>query len=352
MDLRSDMSHQRYHMSASPDLTGDRQWPDLFPMDSVGVDYQSQGEPQVNSVQHQEMYATTVPQVQAIPAVHQSAHPSGDLSSLDSPFNPFFTSLPQLNTTPSNVVDNWGSFGSYTSMATDYIAQSSPSSTGLSDWHQFSPARAIFGDELPPNFKYEAPTSDPYATRAAPSYPQPMHGMPTWPVGTIPEGVSIRRQEKLPQDAQTLSILPTPSGDVQLPYRRADGYGVPVSDHSSSDGSWSRLAIESSVTPHGSDYLSDGGCPSPSADAEEQSYRNTRPVSQTKTQERMEQDELLLAMKAAGASYKRIKKVGKFAEAESTLRGRYRTLTKDKHLRVRKPDWKTQDVRKRTIYMY
>jgi hypothetical protein len=57
-------------------------------------------------------------------------------------------------------------------------------------------------------------------------------------------------------------------------------------------------------------------------------------------------DEALLEYKRQGFSYKQIKVLGNFEEAESTLRGRYRTLTKPKEERVRKPQWKTRDVSK------
>lgn len=56
-------------------------------------------------------------------------------------------------------------------------------------------------------------------------------------------------------------------------------------------------------------------------------------------------DAFLVKCKQSGMSYKEIKTHGQFCEAESTLRGRYRTLTKRKEYRVRKPDWKEKDVR-------
>lgn len=55
-------------------------------------------------------------------------------------------------------------------------------------------------------------------------------------------------------------------------------------------------------------------------------------------------DEELLTLRQSGLSYREIKKNFGFKEAESTLRGRYRTLTKPKGLRVRKPEWKEDDV--------
>jgi hypothetical protein len=59
---------------------------------------------------------------------------------------------------------------------------------------------------------------------------------------------------------------------------------------------------------------------------------------------RAAKDEFLLKAKAKGMTYKEIRRKGNFSEAESTLRGRYRTLTKPKDLRVRKPEWSENDV--------
>ncbi|KAL4872252.1 hypothetical protein BDV12DRAFT_162582 [Aspergillus spectabilis] len=52
----------------------------------------------------------------------------------------------------------------------------------------------------------------------------------------------------------------------------------------------------------------------------------------------------LIEYKRRGLSYKDIKRLGGFKEAESTLRGRFRTLTKSKEQRVRKPHWYENDV--------
>lgn len=57
------------------------------------------------------------------------------------------------------------------------------------------------------------------------------------------------------------------------------------------------------------------------------------------------EDELLLREWRKGTPYRRIKAIGNFKVAESTLRGRIRTLTKDKSERVRRPEWTTEDVR-------
>ncbi|XXH05148.1 hypothetical protein Hte_011573 [Hypoxylon texense] len=60
---------------------------------------------------------------------------------------------------------------------------------------------------------------------------------------------------------------------------------------------------------------------------------------------RAAKDEFLIRNKLAGMTYKEIRRKGNFTEAESTLRGRFRTLTKDKEARVRKPEWQDNDIR-------
>lgn len=60
--------------------------------------------------------------------------------------------------------------------------------------------------------------------------------------------------------------------------------------------------------------------------------------------DRNEQDVFLLRSKTAGKSYKQIRKEGGFKVTESTLRGRYRMLTKASWERVRKPQWQEHDV--------
>jgi len=76
------------------------------------------------------------------------------------------------------------------------------------------------------------------------------------------------------------------------------------------------------------------------------SYRVNKPHKpKTKVLHRsVSKDDFLIRSKAAGLSYKEIKLKGRFQEAESTLRGRYRTLTKRKEQRVRRPEWQHQDV--------
>ncbi|KAI1282350.1 hypothetical protein F5Y07DRAFT_410895 [Xylaria sp. FL0933] len=61
--------------------------------------------------------------------------------------------------------------------------------------------------------------------------------------------------------------------------------------------------------------------------------------------ERDAKNRFLVEAKLAGMTYSEIRKKGGFTEAESTLRGRFRTLTKNKEQRVRKPEWQDKDIR-------
>ncbi|PTB66257.1 hypothetical protein BBK36DRAFT_1119660, partial [Trichoderma citrinoviride] len=59
--------------------------------------------------------------------------------------------------------------------------------------------------------------------------------------------------------------------------------------------------------------------------------------------ERAAKDRFLIQSRREGISYKDIKRLGNFTEAESTLRGRHRTLTKAKKDRQRDPKWTDLD---------
>jgi hypothetical protein len=59
---------------------------------------------------------------------------------------------------------------------------------------------------------------------------------------------------------------------------------------------------------------------------------------------RERRDQYLLDRREEGYTYKDIKVMGNFSEAESTLRGRVRVLTKDRSERVRRPVWTESDV--------
>lgn len=72
--------------------------------------------------------------------------------------------------------------------------------------------------------------------------------------------------------------------------------------------------------------------------------RKGEPQTRRRSTSADRKDTFLVQSKLAGMSYKQIKEEGQFVEAESTLRGRFRTLTKHKEHRVRKPEWHEGDV--------
>ena len=57
-----------------------------------------------------------------------------------------------------------------------------------------------------------------------------------------------------------------------------------------------------------------------------------------------EKAEFLVKSRRNGLSYKKIRELGGFTEELSTLRGRYRVLTKHKDHRKRNPQWDGKDV--------
>jgi hypothetical protein len=81
----------------------------------------------------------------------------------------------------------------------------------------------------------------------------------------------------------------------------------------------------------------------PPTSASEPSWGSSAVTKQAGHQ-RDARNDYLVKSKLAGMSYKEIREQGNFTEAESTLRGRFRTLTKSKAARVRKPEWNDNDV--------
>ncbi|KAK6001536.1 hypothetical protein QM012_002867 [Aureobasidium pullulans] len=69
-----------------------------------------------------------------------------------------------------------------------------------------------------------------------------------------------------------------------------------------------------------------------------------QPVRYVPEVPRNNRDEYLQEARRRGLSYKEIKRRGGFTEAESTLRGRIRILSKPKEMRVRKPQWNQSDI--------
>ncbi|EME49572.1 hypothetical protein DOTSEDRAFT_20009 [Dothistroma septosporum NZE10] len=84
--------------------------------------------------------------------------------------------------------------------------------------------------------------------------------------------------------------------------------------------------------------------PEQDSESERESNPDVSDHAITEAAHRRSRDRYLLKMREKGWSYKEIKHRGNFSEAESTLRGRVRVLTKDKSQRVRKPEWTEKDL--------
>jgi hypothetical protein len=158
--------------------------------------------------------------------------------------------------------------------------------------------------------------------------------------------VNEEQQLSSASSSEQLDALLTPTrklnakGRTALPQRP---YSSSQSS-SSSSSSDSNRRTEKQQTPRKSKKLSElRPKPAPSAVLEQSSL--AEPELSPAKLHRQQQDERLLELRRAGMSYKDIKKEPGFEEcAESTLRGRYRTLTVAPEDRVRKPIWKPRDV--------
>jgi hypothetical protein len=74
------------------------------------------------------------------------------------------------------------------------------------------------------------------------------------------------------------------------------------------------------------------------------------PLNDGEKEQRKKDDDLLLKMKQDGRTYRDIRKALGRKVAESTLRGRYRSLTKPRRERVRAPKWTGADVSRPNLY--
>jgi hypothetical protein len=75
------------------------------------------------------------------------------------------------------------------------------------------------------------------------------------------------------------------------------------------------------------------------------------PITTEAQAQRADEDKILIEGKQNGLTYKEIRKKMRTRVAESTLRGRYRSLTKERKDRVRKPVWMPKDVSVKIYYV-
>jgi hypothetical protein len=97
-------------------------------------------------------------------------------------------------------------------------------------------------------------------------------------------------------------------------------------------------------------YLDSSIDASPPSTSEVPPLNHSQNKSTSEPRKTRDDDKFILACRGKGMSYKDIREKGGFTVAESTLRGRFRSLTKHRHERVRKPWWTTADVSSHPIH--
>ncbi|KAK4447138.1 hypothetical protein QBC34DRAFT_143514 [Podospora aff. communis PSN243] len=85
--------------------------------------------------------------------------------------------------------------------------------------------------------------------------------------------------------------------------------------------------------------------PNPSSDEDDEHMDEDELEARGSFATRADADAFLVKSRESGMTYRDIRVKGGFTEAESTLRGRYRTLTKKREERVRRPEWSETDIR-------
>ncbi|KUI59968.1 hypothetical protein VP1G_07200 [Cytospora mali] len=143
-------------------------------------------------------------------------------------------------------------------------------------------------------------------------------------------------RKALPDKAPITTPFILPSNG---PKRRSEpDSNMPSKNHSKRSKSKSKTSSQLQLHSHPPDgaSTSDARTGKPVS-----SFSNTTDAA-TST-ERAAQDEFLVNSRRNGMRYSQIRTLGNFKEAESTLRGRFRTLIKPKEARVRHPQWQEID---------
>ncbi|WPG98173.1 Hypothetical protein R9X50_00095900 [Acrodontium crateriforme] len=187
----------------------------------------------------------------------------------------------------------------------------------------------------------------------------PLHHQSPFHYNNTPHGLPItaRRIWTIPgermKDATAFDIFPDAQGRYahfgNLTYQLPPALAVDPrtilpssesdSDHSADEG-YSEISETNGRRSSAASHLSDNS-PAPGTSPSVEAGT----VIQQKIPNRSKEDELLIKWRNDGMSYKDIKDRLGLKEAESTLRGRYRTLTKAKSERVRNPIWTERDER-------
>ncbi|KAF1975563.1 hypothetical protein BU23DRAFT_76560 [Bimuria novae-zelandiae CBS 107.79] len=146
---------------------------------------------------------------------------------------------------------------------------------------------------------------------------------------------SMGQNENLGMTAWNHSAYPPPQRPTPQGYY-AQNFAVPFLQHTTDAESTIRAGTTAQTIEQGREAQ-------PNLDRQVV-QSSGRPADEQRQRER--ENEILKSGKAAGLTYKEIKlQIGPEAPAESTLRGRWRAMSKQRKDRVRKPVWKSQDVR-------
>jgi hypothetical protein len=143
------------------------------------------------------------------------------------------------------------------------------------------------------------------------------------------------------------SIHQTPNSVSWPAHFSAQSSGCPYFPRGSAPTSSFQQSTTDSLTSHSTHALPNVSYYSYGSDshggASVQDHYQASTMAETQAQ-RKEEDLLLIEGKAQGLTYKQIREKMHVQVAESTLRGRYRSLLKPRQERVRKPVWKEKDV--------
>lgn len=150
-------------------------------------------------------------------------------------------------------------------------------------------------------------------------------------------------RKALPDKAPTPQFILPNNG----PKRRSEpDSAISLKQHSKRSKPKSRISSQLQLHGYASDFPSSSHAGTGSLSVQSSSTATDAAKDPPSSVERSAQDEFLVNSRLSGMKYSEIRKLGNFKEAESTLRGRFRTLVKPKEARVRNPQWQEIDVSK------
>ncbi|KAK0738776.1 hypothetical protein B0T18DRAFT_450667 [Schizothecium vesticola] len=172
-------------------------------------------------------------------------------------------------------------------------------------------------------------TKPPHKSKAATPKPKPKARAPVAGPGSPRKSLRLRPEAAAATPAATIKPVSGP---------KAPRYTRPPKNYGVAAGAAAAAPTSAPLPQAPPARLS----PQPAPKSRRQT--NEHPVP-ARFSSRAESEKFLVESKKAGMTYRAIRKAGGFTEAESTLRGRYRGLTKTVSERLRKPEWTENDLR-------